>query len=88
MQHDKPQNYIKESSTGPIRSGAKTKQAGGPRSMVWVVALSILLSLIVGIMVFTNTDEVPPSDPRGAIGSSPGQGAQPNAPTAEPRTNQ
>jgi hypothetical protein len=78
---------------GPVRNEIQTKQAGAPRATVWILGFSILLALLVGGMMLSNTDEVPPSVDRAPIeNTAPApEGVQPVTPAqpaAPPQTNQ
>ncbi|WP_088345383.1 MULTISPECIES: hypothetical protein [Rhodomicrobium] len=93
MNRDEAPPYV-DHSTGPVRTETQTKQAGAPRATVWILGASILLALIIGGMLLSNTDEVPPSTQRSTTEqSAPAQapeGVQPVTPAqpASPPTNQ
>jgi hypothetical protein len=43
---------------GPKRTEVQAKQGTGPRVMIWVLLLSLLLAIIIGGSLLTNTDEL------------------------------
>jgi len=69
---------------GPVRTEVQAKQGGAPKLTLWVLLGSLALAVIVGVMLMTDTYEVPPSEPRSAVEGAPNTGAPP----ADTRTNQ
>jgi hypothetical protein len=59
-----------------------------PRVTVWVALVTLLVCLIIGGMILTDTDEVPPSDYRATEQGAPNSGTAPTAPQNEPQTRQ
>jgi hypothetical protein len=50
--------------------------------------VTLLVCLLIGGMILTDTDEVPPSDYRGTEQAAPKGGTPPAAPQTEPQTRQ
>lgn len=46
------------SNTGPVRSETQTKQGTGPQIMIFVLLFSLLLAIVVGGVLFSNTDQI------------------------------
>jgi hypothetical protein len=70
----------------PVPDELRAERSGPPKVTVWAVLLALLVALIVGWMVVTDKDEVPPSDYR-APQTAPNGGTAP-APQPEPQTRQ
>ncbi len=47
-------------TAGPVRTETQAKQGTGPRIMVWVLLFSILLAIIIGGVLLSNTKEIAP----------------------------
>lgn len=93
MNRDEAAPYTQHNDgRGPVRSEMQTRQAGAPRATVWILGFSILLALLVGGLMLSNTDEVPPSVERAPIeNTAPApEATQPATPAqpGQPQTNQ
>ena len=78
-----------EHDTGaPVPAEMQDTRGGRPRIAVWVILVSALLCLVIGGMILTDTDEVPPSELRSAPQVAPEGGPAPSAPQPEPQTRQ
>lgn len=78
-----------EHETGtPVPRHLQARRAGVPRITLWVALVTLLVCLVIGGMVLTDTDEVPPSDYRGTEQVAPNGGTAPAAPQTEPQTRQ
>jgi hypothetical protein len=78
-----------EYETGtPVPQDLQAGRAGMPRVTVWVALVTLLVCLVIGGMILTDTDEVPPSDYRGTEQAAPNGGTAPAVPQTEPQTRQ
>jgi hypothetical protein len=72
----------------PVPQDLQARRGGPPRMTLWVVLVTLLVCLVVGGMILTDTDEVPPSDYRANEQAAPNGGTAPPAPQTEPQTRQ
>jgi hypothetical protein len=78
-----------EYETGtPVPEDLQARRAGMPRMTLWVALVTLLVCLVIGGMILTDTDEVPPSDYRATEQAAPNGGTPPAAPQTEPQTRQ
>jgi hypothetical protein len=72
----------------PTPTEMRASQTGRPRMTIWVLLLSLLVCLVIGGMILTDKDEVPPSTNRGIQQATPDGATAPPAPQSEPKTRQ
>jgi hypothetical protein len=78
-----------EHETGtPVPHELRSRGIGMPKITLWVALVTLLVCLVIGGMILTDTDEVPPSDYRATEQAAPNGGTTPAAPQTEPQTRQ
>jgi len=63
------ENAPKTPEDAPVRSDVEASQGGRQRYTVWVLLLSVLLAVLVGTALLSNTEDLDPEATQGASAS-------------------